>query len=99
MFGKSPDAVLSENDAVRMLGAHNVVTPAQAAKVWGFKAPDQHVIGYRRKTAEELAASNVQRLSDWRLVYIYGLSLKEQSGLQGRTLPFTFYPNDWWLKD
>lgn len=83
--------------AVNILGNRKVLTAEQAAKARNQKAPENASIRYSEAVLRECAEQNRTAGTDWRLVYVFGLSLREQrkqvgTGLNG------FYNTDWWLE-
>lgn len=87
--------------ALNILGDRNVLTADQVAKAWCREGQclDQ-TIRYSEITLRECAEQNRQGLADWRLVYILGLSLREQHQIRGtdhNCQPCFFNGLDWWL--
>ena len=86
--------------AINILGQGKVVTAEQASKSWGLETPKSATIRYGEETLRECAKENQSGQSDWRLVFINGLSLREQREIRGtdKTKQSCFCNNDWWLK-
>ncbi len=80
--------------AIDILGEKKVLTCNQASKMWEISVPpDLQSIPYDSHVLNELAMSNSQSLSDWRLVFLMSLSLRQQYAV----LPDQFDPNAWWI--
>ncbi|MBN1326213.1 hypothetical protein JW977_04540 [Candidatus Falkowbacteria bacterium] len=86
--------------AINILGTNKVITAEATAKAWGMEAPKSAAIRYSEEILCECANENQSGKSDWRLVYINGLSLREQREKRGtdKTKQPCFYNNDWWLQ-
>jgi len=86
--------------AINILGQAKVITAEQAAKSWGLEASKDAPIHYSEETLRKCAEESKQGKADWRLVYINGLSLREQREKRGTSQSEQpcFYNNDWWLK-
>lgn len=67
-------------EAYEILGASHIVPASDAAHRWGLPQPDAATslpIRYRRETLERCAEENESAGADWRLVYVFGLSLND----------------------
>jgi len=86
-----------------ILGMEKVISAHHAAKAWGMEADSRFPIRYSEATLRECAEANATGITDWRLVYVNGLSLREQRAIQGvaqsdgQNQP-CFYNEDWWLR-
>ncbi len=68
-------------EAYKILGSSRIVLASDAAHRWGLPQPDPTVplpLRYHRDTLERCADENESTASDWRLVYVFGLSLNDQ---------------------
>ncbi|MDD5340888.1 MAG: hypothetical protein PHC97_00450 [Patescibacteria group bacterium] len=86
--------------AINILGANKVIIAEQAGKAWEIEVPKSATIRYSEETLLECANENQSGQSDWRLVFINGLSLREQRekrGVDKTKLP-CFNDDDWWLE-
>lgn len=86
--------------ALNILGADKVVTAEQSGKTWGYEAPANTPIRYSEEVLRQCAQSNREAGTDFRLVYLQGLSLRElrqKIGTDKKSQPCV-YNNDWWLK-
>ena len=91
-----------EAKAVSVLGKGKIITLAQATAAWpGVEVPVTVPIRYSAETLQECACENRENGTDWRLVYVHGLSLREQRDQIGtnRNHQPCFYNNDWWLQE
>lgn len=87
--------------ALNILGDRKVMTAEQAALAWKRSVPENAPIRYSEDTLRQCAELNRTAGTDWRLVYIFGLSLRDQHQLRGDNPNHQpcFYKNwDWWLK-
>ncbi|MDD5341288.1 MAG: hypothetical protein PHC97_02515 [Patescibacteria group bacterium] len=87
---------------LRLFGRDNVIVAKQSAGVWGLESPKDDKVLYSKATLRHAAKENEQG-EDWRLVYINGLSLREQRekrGVNRAEQPCfdTFANDDWWLE-
>jgi len=85
--------------AISILGASKVITAEQASKAWEMEAPKSATIRYSEKVLRICAQEN-QDGEDWRLIYINGLSLREQIEKRGtdETKQPCFNNENWWLE-
>ncbi len=89
--------------ALKIMGNRKVLTADQAAKAWNQPVPQNVPIRYSEATLRECAEQNRSAGTDWRLVYVFGLSFREQRQMKGIDIKRQpcFYGldwNDWWLK-
>jgi hypothetical protein len=85
---------------IHILGAQKVVSARQASKTWKLKIPESDGVRYENCTFQQCANENANGLADWRLVFLFGLSLSEQLAIVG-TNPEKgpcFYRSHWWLQ-
>ncbi|MBI2454080.1 MAG: hypothetical protein HYV54_00690 [Parcubacteria group bacterium] len=99
-----PNLLVSDEEArvITVLGERKVITTAQAVVAWpGASIPANVPIRYSEETLQECARENQGGGTDWRLVYIHGLSLREQRKQIGvnRDHQPCFYNSDWWLQE
>jgi len=89
----------SEDLLVKLSGEIKVVNADQTAQAWQVPVPENVRLRYSEATIRECIEANRQG-EDWRLVYILGLSLREQRDKQGvdQNSQPCFYNNDWWLE-
>ncbi len=86
--------------ALNILGEQKVLTVEQAAKARKLSASQNVAIRYSEATLRECSDQNKRADTDWRLVYVFGLSLRElrdQVGTNPNLQPCV-YKNDWWLE-
>lgn len=86
--------------ALNILGAGKVVTAEQSGKTWGYEAPANAPIRYSEEVLRQCAQSNKEAGTDFRLVYLTGLSLREllqKIGTDKKSQPCVFH-SDWWLR-
>lgn len=69
--------------AIQILGKHKVVTTNQAARAWGKQSPSLSSIHYSEETLRQCAQTNKWGLTDWWLVFAFGLSLRQQWEIRG----------------
>jgi len=95
--GKKPEAqALLEGIASEL----PVFMPDQVAAKWGMTIPENASLRYSEETLRECIEANRQR-EDWRLVYVLGLSLREQRekhGTDTNNQPCFYSDNTWWLE-
>lgn len=86
--------------ALSILGDRKVLTADQASKAQNQPVPENVPIRYSEATLRECAEQNRTAGTDWRLVYVFGLSLREQREMKGVNSDHQpcFYNLDWWLK-
>lgn len=86
--------------AVNILGAGKVLTAEQAAKAWNVAVPENARIRYTEARLRQCAEENRTKGMNWRLVYVYGISLREQREKVGtdKTSQPCYYANTWWLE-
>jgi hypothetical protein len=82
-----------------LLGRDKVITAERSAGVWGLEPPKDDKVLYSKATLRHAAEENRQGKSDWRLIYINGLSLREQREKRGvdKSKQPCFSDNDWRL--
>ncbi|MEK7203542.1 MAG: hypothetical protein AAB627_00485 [Patescibacteria group bacterium] len=83
----------AEKMVIAILGAGKVLTRAQA------KGEQELPIHYFEDTLRECAKENLEKGTDWRLVYLRGNSLRQERDRVGtnRKRQPCFYDNNWWL--
>lgn len=87
--------------AVNILGDHKVLTAEQAAKARNQKVPESAPIRYSEAVLRECAEQNRTAGTDWRLAYVFGLSLRELRAQAGTDLdhqPCVYKDLTWWLE-
>ncbi|MCH8244457.1 hypothetical protein IIB97_01055 [Patescibacteria group bacterium] len=90
-----------EQQAIDILGKNKVIFVSEVAVKWGIKVPEDLFIPFPEKVLLRCAEENKAGKADWRLVYVSGLSLREQRelrGTDGGRQPF-FFSNTWWLSE
>lgn len=108
-IGKIADAVAEliheEQDplarAVNILGSGKVLTAEQAAKAQQMPVPQNVTIRYTKETLRECAKANAENGTDWRLVYLFGFSLRNERqkfGINTKSQPCFHKDSTWWLE-
>jgi hypothetical protein len=93
-------ATEAEKRAIAILGKAKVVTASEAAQKWDMGLPEVPSVPFSKEVLKQCATENEAGQADWRLVYVFGLSLRQQRELRG-TDPDQqpcFCDNPWWLK-
>ena len=88
-------------EAAYILGRDRVFRAKRVRKCWGATTslPQDPVLCYTRANFEQCARANEKGRSDWRLVYVIGLSLRHIHRLRGQgSIPCLFEGNTMWLK-
>lgn len=87
--------------ARKILGKDKVISGQQVAGVWRRSNPDGVPIRYSEATLQQCARENASGATDWRLIYINGLSLREQREIRGTDVdyePCFSAGATWWLE-
>ena len=89
-----------EERAIAILGEAKVITASEVAQKWDMGLPEVPSVPFSEETLRQCAAENVAGQADWRLVYAFGSSLRQQRELRGtnRSSQPCFYSNTWWLE-
>ncbi|MCX6746241.1 MAG: hypothetical protein NTX00_04490 [Candidatus Parcubacteria bacterium] len=94
--------VLGENKVISSNEAANAWKLSPGSKIWSVEVLENLVkIRYSKATLRKAAKENKKGLADWRLVYINGLSLREQrekSGTDRSKQPYFRISHTWWLE-
>jgi len=96
--------IQSQDEAQEILGKNKVLSAFLSNFVQGRveKLRSNIQIFYSRATLLQCAEENAAGEADWRLVYINGLSLREQREFQGvdpQRQPCFYADHVWWLKE
>jgi hypothetical protein len=92
---------------ISILGLDKVITEDQVALHWGpglnrLTDPKDVLIRYSEKTLRQCTNENIDRKSDWRLIYCRGFSLRQLHGKRGidwrKNQPCFHKDNNDWLK-
>lgn len=90
-----------ERRAIAILGKDKVVTRGEVAQGWGVEPPEAPCPPFSDDDLRQCAQENKAGTADWRLVFILGLSLREQRELRGtdQDRQPCFDSNKWWLNE
>ena len=87
----TPTPTDEEQLAIKILGKDKVVTFSEVCQAWGIGVSKIPSISFPEEVLQQAAAENEAGEVDWRLVYVFGLSLRQQRDLRGTDT------KDWWL--
>lgn len=90
-----------EKHAIAILGRGKVVTVGEVVQAWERRPSQSPVTQFSRKILAECAEKN-KKGTDWRLVYVLGISLPEQREIRGSDdcrQPCFKEGNGWWLRE
>ncbi len=88
-------------DVIKVLGKEKVVTTGQSGKFWKRDAPTGLPILLTESELAAMAEQNKAGAADWRVVFVLGMSLREQFALRGddpAAKPCFYKEWDWWRK-
>lgn len=92
-----PQEQIDLERAIGILGSDRVVTAEQACAAFNQPVPEGDIpIRYYSETLYAAAQQNSQGFTDWRLVYIMPLSIREQRDIIGDSDQPRFYDQDWY---
>ena len=92
---------LTIQDCISVLGKDKVVTAGQAGEFWKRDAPTGLPIFLTESELATMAEQNKAGAADWRVVFVLGMSLREQYTLRGddpAAKPCFYKDWDWWRK-
>lgn len=91
---------ITEERAIAILGEAKVVTLGEVTQKWGKAPSETPSVPFSEEVLGQCAKANGAGDADWRLVYVLGLSLREQRAIRGadRAKQPCFWTNTWWLE-